>query len=420
MEEKIITCAVIGFGARGQLYSELLLDTQKVKIVAVCDVDSKRLDDAKKFGVPADKRFNNEKEFFNQGKIADILIVSTLDQHHYKHTIQAIDKGYNILLEKPIATTEEDCIDMCRRAKEKNVNIFVCYVLRYAPFFNKIKELLDTGDLGEIATINLTENVAYWHQAHSFVRGNWRNTVETSPMIVAKSCHDMDILCWLMDRKAESVSSYGDLTLFKKENAPEGCAHYCFECKYNKECPYECSHFYKKYPWWLKQVGIYRGDFEDKQAIEKCLTDKNNPYSRCVYYCDNNAVDHQVVNIQFEGGATAHFTMTAFSNDTYRELHIHCTFGEIYGNMVENKIYYNIFGKKHGVIDLNDSEGIEGHGGGDKFMIETLVASMLGDEKDKLKNVIFEALQSHIIGFAAERSRVNQGKPVNVKELLEQ
>ena len=409
--------AVIGFGARGQLYAKLFEKHKETELVAVCDPNADRFICAKQdFHLTDSQCYSDEKDFFSSGKIADLLIISSLDQNHYAHAIKAIELGYDILLEKPIATTIAECKNIYRKAVEKGIQVYICYVLRFAPFFYHTKILLDSGKFGKIANINLTENVGYWHQAHSFVRGNWRNSKESTPMIIAKCCHDLDILCWLMNDKALSVSSIGNNMFFNSDNAPEDCAKYCFECKYNHSCPYECSHFYKKYPWWLAQVGIYLGDWEDKDSIEKCLTDKNNPYSRCVFHCDNDVVDHQVLNISYTSGATATLTMTAFSNDTDRELHIHCTCGEIYGKMSENKLTYHIFGKEHDIINFDTKTDVEGHGGGDGVMIDNIVEVYSKNTKH-LRNSIEGALQSHILGFAAEKSRQQKGKKISIETM---
>ena len=409
----MIDFAVIGFGARGQLYTELLIKNN-CQLKAICDIDESRIDAAKK-GFPSDgvEYFTSVDDFFNKGQLAKLLIISTLDQCHFEHTIKAIKAGYDILLEKPIACTLEEVQKIYDASVKHHTRVFICYVLRYAPFFIEIKKLLDSKKFGDIATINLTENVAYWHQAHSFVRGNWRNSKESTPMIVAKCCHDLDIISWFMNEEPEYVSSMGDLILFKKENAPKDASHYCFECKYQKTCPYENSHFYKKYPWWIRQVGWYYGDLEDKKAIEECLKNKNNPYSRCVYYCDNNVVDHQITNIYYKNGATAHLTMTAFSDDTYRSIHIHCTFGEIYGDMVENVLHCKIFGGEKWNIDLSKMGGIEGHGGGDSLMIKQLVDSY-SDDNQQMKSAIKEALTSHKLAFLSEESKNEKGKRIKI------
>lgn len=409
----MIDFAVLGFGARGQLYANLLIK-EGAKLTAICDINPVRINDGiRDFKLEEEQCYLNDQDFFAKGRLARLLVLSTLDQNHYEQTLQAIELGYDILLEKPIACSLNEVEEIYAAATKHQTKIFICYVLRYAPFFMEIKSLLDSGKFGEIATINLTEHVGYWHQAHSFVRGNWRNAQESTPMIVQKCCHDLDIISWFMGNDPKYVSSMGELMLFKKENAPKNAAKYCFACQYRHTCPYENSHFYKKYPWWIKQVGWYSGDLDDKKAIEEVLKNTDNPYSRCVYYCDNTVVDHQVTNIYYQNGATAHLTMTAFSNDTYRDIHVHCTFGEIYGNMIENVLHCKLFRGEKWTVDLNKNEGIAGHGGGDALMIHQLMQSYL-DEHTGMKSAIREALISHKLAFLSEESRLQKGKRIKI------
>lgn len=403
--------AILGYGDRGMLYGDLFVQNG-VEISAVCDLNSLKLEKAvKKLGLPKNKCFSNEQAFWRQGRIADLLVISTLDQHHYAQAIKAIEAGYDILLEKPIATTLQECKNIARFAKKKGTKIYLCYVLRYAPFFMKMKEILDSGRLGKLISINQTEGVAYWHQAHSFVRGNWRNSKESSPIIIAKCCHDFDILRWLADAEPKAVSSMGSLSFFKQENAPKEAAKYCCDCPLDENCVYNNFKWYKEYPGWIAKTGYYNGNLEDLEDLKKCLADKNNPYSRCVFYCDNDVVDHQVTNIEFKNEVTAHLTMTAFTRWSYRKTHVHCTYGDMYGSMEDNQITVNVFGKETEIIDLEEMGGVAGHGGGDSFMIKQIVdAYQQGTLIEK--NGLSEAMCSHYLGFAAEKSRLQGGKKI--------
>ena len=403
--------AILGYGDRGSLYGDLFVQNG-VEVSAVCDLSPLKIEGAKKkLGIEGKNCFLNEEIFWAQGRIADLLVISTLDQHHYAHAVKAIELGYDILLEKPIAPTLEECKHIAALAQEKGTKIYLCYVLRYAPFFMKMKEILDSGKLGGLISINQTEGVAYWHQAHSFVRGNWRNSKESSPMIIAKCSHDLDILRWFADAEPIAISSMGSLSLFKEENAPKQAAKHCCDCPLGEECAYNNFKWYKEYPWWIAKTGYYNGDWEDKESIKQCLADKNNPYSRCVFHCDNDVVDHQVTNIEFKNGVTAHLTMTAFTHWCYRKTHVHCTYGDMYGNMEDNKIIVNVFGKGQEIIDLEEAVGPVGHGGGDTFMIKQIVEAY---KEGKLieKNGLSEAMCSHYLGFAAEESRLDGGKKI--------
>ena len=413
--------AILGFGDRGQLYANLF-KSFGATIVAVCDKDNNKLALAKESCKIEDiDCYADDNAFFDKGKLADLLVISTLDQHHYKHAIKAIDLGYDILLEKPITTTIKKCCEIEKRATKKGVKVFLCYVLRYAPFFIKIKELLDSKILGNLTTVNLSECVGYWHQAHSFVRGNWRNSAESTPMIVAKCCHDLDMLYWLCDSQPVSISSMGNLNFFKKENAPADSADFCCDCKIASECPYENLKFYANpgKTWWISKTGYYQGENGDVNALKELFKDKSIPYSRCVFKCDNDVVDHQVTNILFDGGVTAHLTMTAFSKDCFRKIHLHCTYGEIFGDLEEGVLHVNIFGKESKKIDVSLDESLAGHGGGDPLMIKNIV-EVYENGLNLDKNGIKGAMISHYLAFLAEKSRLNNGKTLKLKKYLKQ
>ena len=405
--------AILGYGDRGALYAGLF-QRYGVEISAVCDTDKQKLvraQEAEK--IPDSRCFNSEEAFWAQGRTADLLVISTLDKLHHAQACRAIEMGYDVLLEKPIACTIDECREIEALAKKHGTKIYLCYVLRYAPFFMKIKEIIESGVLGKLITVNHTEGVGYWHQAHSFVRGNWRKKEETTPMIVAKCCHDMDILYWLVDANPVSVSSMGSLSFFNEENAPTGSASHCCDCSIREKCPYDNFKFYRKNPWWIWKTGYYNGAYEDEKAIHECLSDKSNPYSRCVFRCDNDVVDHQVTNILFENGVTAHLTMTAFTADTYRKIHIHGTYGELYGNVEENKLYCCIYNKEKTLVEMESVEGLEGHGGGDSRMVKEIVDAYRNGLTVE-KNGIEGAMRSHYLCFASEESRLKGGQKVDL------
>ena len=405
--------AVIGYGDRGWGYAHYFRENGAT-VSAVCDTNTKKLRQAaEKFSLSDSAVFADENEFFAAGRLADLLVVSTLDQLHYRQVLKAIEVGYDILLEKPIASTLTECRAIEKAAKEHHSKIYLCYVLRYTPFFMKVKELIDSGIIGKVATINLTEGVAYWHQAHSYVRGNWRNSKESSPMIIAKCCHDTDMLYWLIGAEPTAVSSMGSLMFFNSENAPEGAAKYCCDCKLADDCPYNNFKFYSENPWWLLKLGFCDGS-SDKEEIRKCLADKSNPYSRCVFYCDNDVVDHQVTNIEFENGVTAHLTMTAFTSEESRRIRVHGTYGEIYGSFIENKVYCDIYGKEKKAYDIERING-GNHGGGDVLMIRNIIEAYR-ENRVIDKNGIEGAMCSHYLGFYAEESRLRGGEKISLKK----
>lgn len=411
--------AVIGFGSRGATYTDIFHKLGHDSLAAVCDNNPLRRELAEN-SAEAPLLFADADEFFAAGKLADLCIIATPDNLHAEHALKAMRCGYDLLLEKPIACNIEDCKQIAATAASLNRKVFVCHVLRYSRFFRTIKEELSSGKYGKTVTSSIIENVAWWHQAHSYVRGNWRDTNKTSPMIIAKSCHDLDILNWLTDSDCESVSSVGSLGYFTAANAPENSGPDCYHCNAAKDCIYDCEKIY------FERFFLHKGNrwpvdviLQEREPTHEMLTAalKSSPYSRCVFRCDNNAVDHQIVNILYTNGATAQLTMTAFSEDNYREIHVHCEKGEICGNMKDNLLTCRIFGNETFTIDLkrqpdNEDRGF-GHGGGDYLMIKDISEAYRGKQAACLTG-IEQSLSSHFLGFAAEQSRLKKGKPIQV------
>ena len=243
---KIYTVAIIGVGARGaDAYGwQIHDDKDKFKIVALCDLKKDRLERfGKKFEVPAEACYTDENEFFKE-KRADLLLVATQDKDHYDHCLKGFALGYDIMTEKPLTDSKQECIDLLAAQQKSGAKALVCHVLRYAPAFVKANEFLESGVIGKLVAINALERVGYWHQAHSYVRGNWRNTDSSAPMILAKCCHDLDLLQYYAKSKCTSISSVGDLVYFKKENAPEGAAERCLDCPHVRTCPYSAETIY--------------------------------------------------------------------------------------------------------------------------------------------------------------------------------
>ena len=231
--------ALIGAGQRGMIYAEYAYFKKNIEIAAVVEPhDERRQIAAEKFRISEENRFLSVEDFFSRGKLCDAVILATMDQDHFAHAMAALDCGYDILLEKPISPDPKECMLIGQKAKELGRKIIVCHVLRYTNFFSKLKEIADSGELGRIVAIQHSENVGNFHIAHSFVRGNWRRSDETSPIIMQKSCHDMDILTWLVGSEAKKIASFGSLRHFKEENAPEGSAERCLQCKVADKCQY--------------------------------------------------------------------------------------------------------------------------------------------------------------------------------------
>ena len=340
-----------------------------MKIVAVAEPNEERRKEfAGKHQLDKKYVYADWKDLFQAGKIADCAMVCTQDRFHTEPVKEALKLGYHVLCEKPMSPDAKECIEMGNYAEKYNKTLTICHVLRYSPFFTALKEILDSGVIGEIISIQHLESVCYWHQAHSFVRGNWRNSIESSPMILQKSCHDMDILNWLIGKECTAVSSFGSLKYFKEENAPEGAGSRCLtECKIEDTCPYSAAKIYLRDEEWYSDT-IRKVVSLDTSA--KALTEalKEGPYGRCVYRCDNNVVDHQVVNLQFEGGVTVSFTMCAFTQAGSRVMNIMGTKGQIVCDMEKSEIEVRDFLTGNCTKTMVKT-GSSGHSGSDdKFM----------------------------------------------------
>lgn len=423
MSGKIVRIAIAGVGSRGKnAYGlELLNMKDRAKVVAVADIDPERLalaGDA--HGVPDEMRFPSAEAMLAMPRLADAMLVCTQDRQHVPHAVAALKKGYDVMMEKPISPKLEDLQEITKVARENGRRVVVCHVLRYTPFFQTIKKTIDSGVLGEIVSIQALENVRYWHQAHSFVRGNWRREEDTSPMILAKCCHDLDYLVWLCGRKCERVSSYGSLMYFKESNAPEGAALRCTQgCKAKESCPYDAEKIYLT----NKDTGILCGNVEwpidvlaenpTEEKIRHAI--ETGPYGRCVFHCDNDVVDHQIVNMQMEGGASLSLTMSAFTSIGGRTIKVMGTLGDLWGDMHENRIRIGVFGKEPQVIDLGKEEkDFAGHGGGDRLLMEQFVDLLQGKEPDGTVTTLETSVESHLVALAAEKSRLENGESIEI------
>lgn len=408
---KKLKVVVIGLGPRGMTYTGNM-DKEKFEVVAVADpIEYRREIFKERYNISEENCFVTWEDLLAKPKMADIAIISTSDQMHYEPAMKAIEMGYNLLLEKPIAPTYQECINIAKFAKEKGVKILVCHVLRYTKFFKKIKQFIDEGALGTVLSIHHCENVGNLHHAHSYTRGNWGNTAKSSPMLLAKSCHDIDIIQWLVNSKCKYVNSFGSLSYFKSENAPDGSPEYCYQgCPYSDTCYYDATKIYcQESKDWYK-IGVLTMDNPTQEDYENVL--KNTQYGKCVYKCDNDVVDHQVVNMEFENGAVASFNMSSF-NEGGRYIRVMGTEGEIYGDMDKNTIdYYSFKTRTHEIINPNDQKLTgsitDGHGGGDKGIVEDLYEYMVGEADESSLSEIKISTQNHLIVFAAEEARLEK------------
>lgn len=419
---KLLTAILIGAGNRGEAYTKIMAQMQdKFKVIAVAEpIESRRLDIKEKHQIPDEMCFEDWKPLLALGKIADVAIISTMDKQHLEPTMEAISCNYDILLEKPVSPDPAECEKIAHYAEEKGVKIVVCHVLRYTPFFITIKNLIDEGRLGQIISINHEECVGNVHQSHSFVRGNWGNSGRASCMLLQKSCHDMDILQWLVGKKCKKVQSFGTLTYFRKENAPEGAPEYCIEgCPKADTCPYNAVKLYldDKKNDWLRTTCTREANPTD-EMVEKAL--RTTQYGKCVFKCDNDVVDHQTVNLLFEDDVTVTFTMNAF-NRGGRFIHIMGTKGELRASMASGETpitLYDFETKKTEEIPVSGKDGlINGHGGGDAGIVNSLYEYLNGEYTGCSISDIRTSVNNHLIVFAAEESRA-KGTVVDFEEFV--
>ncbi len=422
--ENPVTFAICGCGCRGlEAYASFQkLHPEKMKIVAGADNRPERLDMLRRwYNVAPEKCFASDEELLAAPRQADVMIIATQDRQHVQEALAALDKGYHLLLEKPISPNLDECLALEKKAHETGRVVVVCHVLRYTKFYAALKELLESGAIGKIETIDAVEHVAYWHYAHSYVRGNWRRSEETSPMILAKSCHDMDIIRWLAGARCKKVQSFGALDYFKSACAPEGAALRCLDgCKCKGECPYDAEKIYltnersgyahigKGWP-----CSVLTADPTEESLYEAL---RNGPYGRCVFHSDNNVVDHQTVNMEFENNIHATFTMTAFTELCHRTVKVTGTLGDVEGDLEDNKLILHRFGQEEKVIDLGcvDSE-FAGHGGGDMGMMEYL-CDLIAQGKSEGLTSVDASVESHVMALAAEESRVRGGETVDLEQ----
>lgn len=399
-----VTAILIGAGARGQIYARYAQEhPEELRIMAVAEPKAdRRALMCRAYGIPADRAFSNWEDLLARPQMADAALICTLDDMHTEPTLAALKQGYHVLLEKPMSNSETECRAIAAAAEEAQRVLSVCHVLRYTPFYRTIKQLIDDGQVGEVASLSQVENVGYWHHAHSFVRGNWRCSEQTSPMILQKSCHDMDILLWLSGQRCTRVSSFGSLHHFDAAHAPQDAPLRCTDgCPHSVVCPYDAGKIYL-----TDNVG-WPTDLSREGRL-KAL--REGPYGRCVYHCDNDVVDRQVVNLEFDNGAVAGFTMTAFTTDMARQLKVCGTKGQITADMNANTVSLHRFGEsgpREITLETPPQTNNYGHGGGDYYLMRDFVRAVQSGGDGNLSSARV-SLQSHLICFAAERSRVER------------
>jgi predicted dehydrogenase len=411
-----IKAVVLGAGGRGMTYSEFSQEhPDRLRIVGTAEPRAwNREYMARTYHLPAENVYTDWRDLAARPRMADAAIISTQDAMHVEPAVAFAKKGYAILLEKPMAPNEADCQRIIQAVKENGILFGVCHVMRYTRYTQMLKQVVDSGAIGEVVSMEHLEPVGYWHQAHSFVRGNWRNEQESSSMLLAKSCHDLDWIRYIMGDRCRSVSSFGSLKHFKKSQKPAkaGEATRCLHCAFEPECPYSAKKIYlgrlaNGDSGWPVNVLTPMPTLESvTEALER------GPYGRCVYECDNDVVDHQVVNMLFENEKTAVFTMTAFNKAAHRKTRIFGTLGEIYGDGEKLEIF-DFLTDQTRVIDTEASSSdagggghaLGGHGGGDYGLMDHFVRAVAENNPALILSGPDESLESHRMVFAAERAR---------------
>ncbi|MEJ2289433.1 MAG: Gfo/Idh/MocA family oxidoreductase [Deinococcales bacterium] len=421
MRDEVASIGLVGAGNRGlDVYGEGVRKRPDLAVVAaVADPDPAARERAgRRLGIPADRRFASASEMLENAPALEAVIVASPDPAHVTPTLEALDRGLALLLEKPIAPDLEGVRAVERAGAGGDVT--VGHVLRYTPFFRAIKELVDAGRLGRLVAVEHTENIGHWHFAHSYVRGNWRQGGAASPMLLAKACHDLDVLRWLAGSPCESVDSLGELLHFRPENEPPGATDRCTDgCAIERSCPYSALRIYTERfageAGWPNSVVAPDGDDE---AVLAAL--RTGPYGRCVYRCDNDVVDHQLVQLRFASGVKASLTVSAFTEENTRTVHLMGTHGELRGHMERGELTLTDFAR--GRTERIQVGAGGRHGGGDDALLlaflERLRDRRAGRPPEPTASALAEATESHRMAFAAERARL-EGRRVRLAELDE-
>lgn len=402
-----ITAVVLGAGARGQIYGEYALEhPDEIRIVAIAEPDAKRRAMmAAQHDLPPEMCFHTWEELLAQPQLADAAINTTMDRLHTASTLAALGAGYQMLLEKPMSPILEENVRLVRAAEAQGRLLMICHVLRYTSFFQTVREIVQSGRLGEIISVDHCEALSYWHMAHSYVRGNWRSLAAAGPMILTKCCHDFDILLWILQRPVLRLNSFGSLRHFRPENAPLGATQRCTDgCPAAPDCKYDAVRFYGRDgdAWPLPDVA------PEPVAAARLAALREGPYGRCVYHCDNDVVDHQTVNMELEGGLTVTLTMNGQGHEPYRSMRYDGTRATLYARFAEaghSITVHDHLSSRTEHVPVQDRYSGGRHGGGDFGLVRSFVRALRG-QPDETLTTARESLESHLLAFAAEQARV--------------
>ncbi len=398
---------IVGAGSRGAIHAQAIAALGgRARVVGVAEPrEDRRRWFAEEHGLARDRCFADWALPLRGPRFADAVVIATPDRLHLAPTLAFAEAGFHVLLEKPMAPSVDGCRRIVETVERQGVLFAVCHVLRYAPYTLELKALIDSGAIGHPVSVQHLEPVGYWHQAHSFVRGNWRNEAGSGCMLLAKCCHDVDWLSHVMGALPARVSSFGSLTHFRPERAPSGATERCGDCPVEPECPYSAGRIYGR----LYREGCRGWPLDvltldvSPEGIEEAL--RQGPYGRCVYRCDNDVVDHQVVNLEFDSGTTGSFTMTAFTRPgVQRQTTVFGTAGELRcdGRRLE---VYDFLSERVRVREVSAGTDEPSHAGGDQAMVSDFVEAVARNDPSRLVSGAAETLATHLAVFAAEHAR---------------
>ena len=409
-----IEIALVGAGVRGaEVYGEIIRRHPiGARVVAVADLDAERASRAAAGHQQPVAIYPSGEALLAAPRLADAVIIATPDRAHADLAVSAIERGYHLLLEKPIGASRGEVLAVARAAaRAPGVSVTVAHVLRYTDFFRTVKRLLDQGRIGRLVGIQHTENIAYWHFAHSFVRGNWRRTDQASPMILAKACHDLDLVRWFAEAPAVAIGSMGSLVWFHQRNAPEGSTARCTDgCAVERTCPYSAVRFYAERHagmtgWPVSALGPNLSPDRVLRAL------REGPYGRCVYRCDNDVVDHQVATIEFANQVFGTLVVSALTALNTRTLKLVGSHGELRGHMDRNEIEVHDFASGE-LETLALAQPTGGHSGGDTGLMDDFLHRLdrarEGHPVPSAATSLVESIESHLLAFAAETARLEQ------------
>ena len=415
---KKIKIAILGYGNRGQVYADYSLDEpEEVEVVAVIDPNPYKLETAKeRYALSDGQVFLAYKDFVASGVEADIVINATMDQSHYETAIEVLQSKRDMLIEKPIVANRDELLEIQRLAKENGCTVFVCHVLRYSPFYKEIKAMLTEGKLGNIVSMEMNEHVWIPHYLTSYVRGKWCSEAECgSPILLAKCCHDMDLIAWLNGKKPKGVSCFGHRSHFTPKNKPQDATEYCFDCPHKNTCQYSAVELYYNndvMPFLVWDSFNKPYDAITKEEKEAFL--RENVYGKCAYSCGGDLMDRQNIVIDFADESVAAFTLSCGTMRPDRYVHIVGTEGEIEGKLEEDKFVYRRYVKEEvryqeEIIDVShkvvNNATYGGHSGGDYGIMHDVVRYLNGDKASMSITLLDDSVASHLLVYAAEESR---------------